>query len=94
MASTPTKPAELPRRTGLHYSLYRVVLHNDDVNSMEHVVQSLERTFRFGRRRCVQIMLDAHQNGAAECVVEPFERAEFYRERLRSFSLIATIEPV
>lgn len=79
------------RRTDL--PLFKVLLHNDDRNSMEHVVQTLMRVFRFKKELCERIMLEAHQNGVALCVVEPLEQAEHHRDQLRSFSLIATIEP-
>lgn len=87
-----TKPgASIEQRVTL-IPRYRVLLHNDDVNSMEHVVKVLARVFRFDIPRCEQIMLEAHKNGVALCVVEPYEQAEFHRDQLISFSLIATIE--
>jgi ATP-dependent Clp protease adapter protein ClpS len=42
---------------------------------------------------CERIMLEAHGNGIALCAIEPFEQAELHRDRLGSFSLIATLEP-
>ncbi len=86
---TDTDAAE--KRTDL--PLFKVLLHNDDRNTMEHVVQALMRVFRFGKERCERIMLEAHQNGIALCTVEPLEQAEHHRDQLRSFSLTATIEP-
>lgn len=88
-----TKPGTLLERSIKLLPRYRVLLHNDDVNSMEHVVKSLMRVFRFDTPRCEQIMLEAHKNGVALCATEPFEQAEFHRDQLISFSLIATIEP-
>jgi ATP-dependent Clp protease adaptor protein ClpS len=94
---TETLPATLPGSiAGRHISampLYKVLLYNDDVNTMEHVVRSLVQVFKFEPRECERIMLEAHQNGLALCIVEPLEQAEFHRDRLRSYSLIATIEP-
>jgi ATP-dependent Clp protease adaptor protein ClpS len=72
---------------------YKVLLHNDDKNSMDHVVRVLMRVFKFDVPECERIMLEAHRNGVALCAVEPFEQAELHRDQLRSFSLIATIEP-
>lgn len=79
------------RRT--HLPLFKVLLHNDDRNTMEHVVRTLMRVFRFEKGLCERIMLEAHTSGVALCVVEPLEQAEHHRDQLRSFSLIATIEP-
>ncbi len=71
---------------------FKVLLHNDDVNSMDHVTEALMRVFSLARSRAKSIMLEAHRNGAAVCVVEPLEQAELHRDRLISYSLIATIE--
>ena len=94
MANTPTtKPGTSPGQSVTLLPRYRVLLHNDDVNSMEHVMKVLARVFRFDLPRCEQIMLEAHKNGVALCTTEPFEQAEFHRDQLISFSLLSTIEP-
>ena len=72
---------------------YKVLLHNDAVNSMEHVLKALRHVFKFDIPECQRIMLEAHQKGIALCAVEPLEQAEHHRDQLQSFSLIATIEP-
>jgi ATP-dependent Clp protease adaptor protein ClpS len=77
----------------VHLPMYKVLLHNDDVNTMEHVVSVLMRVFKFERQVCDRIMVEAHQNGLALCTIEPMEQAELHRDQLMSFSLIATIEP-
>lgn len=79
------------RRT--HIPLYRVLLHNDDVNTALHVVQSLMRVFKFERHECERLMREAHSNGLALCTIEPLEQAELHRDQLQAFSLVATIEP-
>lgn len=76
-----------------HLPLYKVLLHNDDVNTMEHVLVVLIKVFRFNQARAARIMLEAHRTGMALCSVEPFEQAELHRDQLASFSLIATLEP-
>ena len=88
-----TKPGTLLQRRATHIPLYKVLLHNDDSNSMDHVVRALMKVFKFGREECERIMLEAHQNGVALCVIEPLEQAEHHRDQLQSFSLLATIEP-
>lgn len=76
-----------------HIPLYKVLIHNDDVNTMDHVVGALMRVFKLERQACERIMVEAHKNGLALCAVEPFEQAELHRDQLRSFSLVSTIEP-
>ena len=72
---------------------FKVLLHNDDVNTMDHVVQALLSVFRFDRHECERIMFEAHTSGTALCATEPMEQAELHRDQLISFSLTATIEP-
>jgi len=93
MAALPsTKPKKTADRAAARFPLYKVLLHNDDRNSMDHVVNALMRVFKFERPLCERIMLEAHQRGVALCIVEPLEQAEFHRDQLQSFSLTATIE--
>jgi ATP-dependent Clp protease adaptor protein ClpS len=73
--------------------MYKVLLHNDDHNIMEHVTTVLMRVFKYDLSRCRRIMMEAHQNGVALCTVEPLEKAEHHRNQLISCSLISTIEP-
>ncbi len=72
---------------------YRVMLHNDDVNEMLDVVRALlESVPELTSERAAEIMIEAHTHGEAEVIRCPLERAELYRDRLRSFGLTATIE--
>ena len=82
--STVRKPA--PR--------YKVLLHNDDFNSMEHVVQSLMKTVSsLTMPQAVSIMMEAHSNGIALVITCAQEHAEFYCEGLKNYGLTSTIEP-
>ena len=73
---------------------YRVILHNDDVNSMEHVVQSLMKAVpSLSEDDATIVMAEAHTNGQASVITCPKEAAEYYRDGLESFGLTATIEP-
>jgi ATP-dependent Clp protease adaptor protein ClpS len=93
MTTAPTtKPGTVLEQQSPHIPRYKVLLHNDDVNSMDHVVKALMRVLRFERAVCEAIMLEAHRNGVALCTIEPLEQAELHRDQLISFSLIATIE--
>lgn len=74
---------------------YRVILHNDDHNSMDHVVRSLVRCVpSLTIEEAVGIMVTAHENGQATVIECPKEAAEHYRDGLESCGLTATIEPV
>lgn len=82
--STVRKPA--PR--------YKVLLHNDDFNSMEYVVQTLMQTIAgMTQPQAVNIMMEAHTNGKALVITCALEHAEFYCETLCNHGLTSTIEP-
>ncbi len=81
--STVRKPA--PR--------YKVLLHNDDFNSMEYVVQTLMQTIAgMTQPQAVNIMMEAHTNGIALVITCALEHAEFYCETLCNHGLTSTIE--
>lgn len=73
---------------------YKVLLHNDDFNSMEHVVTALLKTVTsLTEPQAVSIMMEAHVNGIALVTVCAQEHAEFYSETLGNYGLMSTIEP-
>lgn len=73
---------------------YRVLLHNDDVNSMEHVVAVLLKTVpNLTEPQAIDIMFEAHNNGTALVITCALEHAEFYCESLKLHGLSSTIEP-
>ena len=99
-ATTPAAPARTPTRSTrtIEESLREtlppatVVLHNDDVNSMEHVVRALlDSVPELDAERAVEVMLTAHEHGSADVISCPLERAELYRDRLERHGLTATI---
>lgn len=72
---------------------YQVILHNDDVNSMDHVARSLVRSVPgLSTNKAVELMMEAHNTGRAVVIVCPLELAELVRDRLESCGLTATIE--
>jgi ATP-dependent Clp protease adaptor protein ClpS len=73
---------------------YRVLLHNDDFNPMEYVVQVLMTTVpNLTQPQAVNIMMEAHTNGIALVITCAQEHAEFYCETLKNHGLTSTIEP-
>lgn len=73
---------------------YRVLLHNDDFNPMEYVVQVLLTTVpNLTQPQAVSIMMEAHTNGIALVITCAQEHAEFYCETLKNHGLTSTIEP-
>ena len=71
-----------------------VILHNDDHNSMDHVIRALLASVpSLTPEEAIEIMFTAHYHGEAAVISCPKEAAEHYRDRLESFGLTATIEP-
>jgi ATP-dependent Clp protease adaptor protein ClpS len=74
---------------------YRVLLYNDDHNTMEHVVRTLLHTVpHLSFEQAMGVMMVAHTQGIATVIVCPRETAEFYREGLEHQGLTSTIEPL
>jgi ATP-dependent Clp protease adaptor protein ClpS len=73
---------------------YRVLLHNDEFNAMEHVVEVLTTTIpNLSAPHAIDIMMQAHQYGMALVITCNQEHAEHYSEVLKSHGLTSTIEP-
>jgi ATP-dependent Clp protease adaptor protein ClpS len=76
-----------------------VILHDDDVTTMEFVVWLLRTTFRKEQAEAHRLMMEVHEGGSALITVTSFELAEHYVELVRSlsrprgFPLTATMEP-
>ena len=70
-----------------------LVLHNDDINSMDHVVQTLVSNIpEITVEEALEKMLKAHNFGTVILVKCPLERAELYQQRLITNNLITTIQ--
>lgn len=77
-----------------HAPRYRVLLHNDDFNTMEYVVQTLMQTVAgMTQPQAVNVMMEAHTNGKGLVIICELEHAEHYSETLKSHGLTSTIEP-
>ncbi|WP_322758886.1 ATP-dependent Clp protease adapter ClpS [Synechococcus sp. CBW1107] len=73
---------------------YKVLLHNDPVNSMEYVVTTLRQVVpSLSEQDAIAVMLEAHNTGVGLVIVCDLEPAEFYCETLKGKGLTSTIEP-
>jgi ATP-dependent Clp protease adaptor protein ClpS len=63
---------------------YAVVLHNDDVNGMDHVVGALRKVFNYNLMKAVGLMFQAHQTGRSIVWTGALELAELKADQLRS----------
>ena len=73
---------------------YKVLLHNDPVNTMEYVVSTLQQVVpQLSEQDAVAVMLEAHNSGVGLVIVCDLEPAEFYCETLNAKGLTSTLEP-
>ena len=72
---------------------YKVLLHNDPVNSMEYVTSTLREVVpQLSEQDAISIMLEAHNSGVGLVIVCDLEPAEFYSESLKAKGLTSSIE--
>ena len=72
---------------------YKVILHNDDVNEVGHVVQTIITLTTLNTQDAQERTLEAHTQGQSLLLVTHKERAELYLEQFQSAKLTVTIEP-
>lgn len=73
---------------------YKVLLHNDDFNTRDYVVEALMKTVAgMSETSAIAIMMEAHNTGVGLVITCALEHAEFYCESLQSYGLTSTIEP-
>jgi len=84
-APTQRKPQKLPP--------YKVLLHNDDVNTFEHIIQSILKLTTLAPQEAVLRTIEAHETGVALLLITHRERAELYTEQFASLKVITTVEP-
>ena len=72
---------------------YKVLLHNDPVNTMDYVVETLRQVVpQLSEQDALSIMLETHNSGIGLVIVCDLEPAEFYSESLKAKGLTSTIE--
>lgn len=78
--------------------IYRVILLNDDVTTMDFVVMILMEIFEKTRDEAINIMLHIHKNGSGICVSYIKEIAETKKDEVKmlakkaNFPLVCEIE--
>jgi ATP-dependent Clp protease adaptor protein ClpS len=83
-----------PERVRKPSPRYKVLLHNDPVNTMEYVVGTLRQVVpSLSEQDAIAVMLEAHNTGVGLVIVCDIEPAEFYSESLKAKGLSSSIEP-
>jgi ATP-dependent Clp protease adaptor protein ClpS len=85
----PTAPAVLPDLdsdlTVRRQPPYAVLIHNDDFNGQEFVARVLQEVFRYPIEKCVDLMLEAHDEGCAVVWRGAFEVAELKADLITGY---------
>ncbi len=88
-AVAPTRARPVPRLL----PPFRVLLHNDDVNDMLHVVEVVVSLTPLTVEDAIERMFEAHHTGVALLLVTHKERAELYADQFATYKLAVSIEP-
>jgi len=79
--------------------MYKVIMHNDEVTSMEFVVAILHTIFNREAADAYRIMMEIHNTGSGLAGIYALEQAEFRADQTHSlartakFPLTCSIEP-
>jgi ATP-dependent Clp protease adaptor protein ClpS len=76
MSKTETKVKIKPNISLKEPPLYKIIYINDDVTSMEFVVESLVDYFNYNAESAVSITHNIHEEGSAVVAILPYEIAE------------------
>lgn len=71
---------------------FKVILHNDDVNDVEHVILTILKLTPLGEQEALLKTIEAHETGCSVLLVTTKERGELYVEQFATFNLIVTCE--
>jgi len=80
---TKTQPKEETRTRRV--PPYNVLIDNDDLHSMEFVVEVIQKALGYAAERAFQLMLQAHTSGRAVVWTGSKEVAELKFDQIRSF---------
>ena len=92
-ATAPSKQPAPPKRKPKQLPPYKILLHNDPVNTFEHVIKSVVRLTPIPTEEALLKALEAHETGVALLLVTHRERAELYVDQFASLSVTVTMEP-
>jgi ATP-dependent Clp protease adaptor protein ClpS len=76
-----------------HLPAFKVILHNDEHNLAEHVVETIVMLTPLKQQEANERVREAEAIGCSLILVVHKERAELYAEQFQSRGLTVTIEP-
>ena len=77
-------PEEGSHQKTAYMPLYKVIMWDDNVTTMEFVIRMLVKVFAKDHLTAEQLMLEVHLSGAAHVDTLPLERAEFKAQQVHT----------
>ncbi len=77
-------PEEDSQQQTAYMPLYKVIMWDDNVTTMEFVIRMLVKVFGKDHLTSEKLMLDVHLTGAAHVDTLPLERAEFKTQQVHT----------
>jgi len=93
LATAPVKAPTPTRRQPQKLPPYKLLLHNDAVNTFDHVIRSILRLTSLNEKDAILRTIEAHERGVALLLVTHRERAELFVEQFSSLQITVTMEP-
>jgi len=72
---------------------WKVIVHNDDVNTYAHVIRTFIEVVRMDSEDALLKTIEVDKQGLSVVAMAHRERAELLQEQLQSRALTVTIEP-
>lgn len=72
---------------------WKVIVHNDDVNTYAHVIRTFIEVVRMDSEDALLKTIEVDKQGLSVVAMVHRERAELLQEQLQSRALTVTIEP-
>lgn len=86
------RPKQAPGKTR-PLPLFKLLLHNDDFNTMEDVIQAIVMLTPLSPKDAARRMLEAHFHDVALLLTTHRERGELYVDQFASLQITTTLEP-
>lgn len=94
VAKPKRSPRKAPKRNPPgHLPPWKVLLHNDDKNAVDFVIETIVTLTPLNKQEAVVRTKEADKTGVALLLTTHKERAELYQEQFQSKGLTVTIEP-
>lgn len=89
---TKERTQNITDRSAKELNKFRLILHNDDFNTFDHVIASLEEVCYYTREQAEQCALITHYKGRYDIKSGAFQTLQPFKNGLAARNLTVTIE--